>query len=648
MRWNLRWDRPDPHPALTTQPLSVPTTRAELGQILAYKPENWPYLLFCGELRLGIAENRPETATVGEGAAKRNLPPSVADGVGALLTCMTTFAESASKIGEAMSAPSLAAAFSPPTAENIGAVAGAISDVYGSLWANGNTVRDLALDEDLEGLRLLALKLNTIGLDAITAFVDEFHEALSALHRIRASRTELDPPPKFNVVLTFPEDRVNELMAEIRTTVDQVMAERASEPVWADLTHPVLDVDVIATLGTVIDDAHPSSFEWGPICDPTGKQTVRQFLSRLPRAYVQMSESPLSDVEEAYKAGDRARELLSAVVKTGERCREIAASPVATDADFDSALAEKMRFDDERRAFTLASLRLVTATLVEPPDRTSGMSKLRLDGFAGFCWALYTNDLHLGAKAWLVVQPWTLPSTDKIILNVIYSEPHLGRELTLPSYGNSTAQDFIRSRMAALLARTIFDGSETGPLRDALRRGLSAAHAPTSPEVAAFALENRSSLRDLLFAAGATGSDRPSVARDAPAPEPQPYGVSPAGAEALVAQWMRHLGVADAEITRLTGDGGIDVDSARFVAQVKNYAGSVSVTEARELFGVAVSMNKQGLMFTSGTLTAEAAAFIERVGIPAFRYHAVDGTIEGLNERGVQAVARSIPAVFEQ
>lgn len=134
--------------------------------------------------------------------------------------------------------------------------------------------------------------------------------------------------------------------------------------------------------------------------------------------------------------------------------------------------------------------------------------------------------------------------------------------------------------------------------------------------------------------------------RPAPPPAPQLYGVSHGGAESLAADWMRHLGVLDAEVTRLTGDGGIDVVADRFIAQVKNYAGSVSVSEVRELYGVAVAEAKQAVLFTSGSLTNDAAEFLARVGIPAIRYDAVAGTVAGLNDRGVRAVENSIPEAF--
>lgn len=130
--------------------------------------------------------------------------------------------------------------------------------------------------------------------------------------------------------------------------------------------------------------------------------------------------------------------------------------------------------------------------------------------------------------------------------------------------------------------------------------------------------------------------------RAAPPPDPQPYGVSHEGAEHLVAAWMRHLGVLDAEVTRLSGDGGIDVESDRYVAQVKNYAGTVPVEELRALHGVAVLEGKGAILFTSGSMTKDAAEFAERADIVVIRYNAVEATIQGLNHLGAIAAAEGL------
>lgn len=134
--------------------------------------------------------------------------------------------------------------------------------------------------------------------------------------------------------------------------------------------------------------------------------------------------------------------------------------------------------------------------------------------------------------------------------------------------------------------------------------------------------------------------------RPSPKPEPQPFGVSHRGAESLVCAWMRHLGVLDAEVTQFVGDGGIDVSSSDFIAQVKNYAGSIPVAAVREVFGVAVADSKHPLLFTSGTMTVEGNAFASRVGMAVFRYNAEEGTLEGLNAKGAKAVEFSLPDAF--
>lgn len=138
------------------------------------------------------------------------------------------------------------------------------------------------------------------------------------------------------------------------------------------------------------------------------------------------------------------------------------------------------------------------------------------------------------------------------------------------------------------------------------------------------------------------------LARPAPPPAPQPYGVSHEGAESLACDWMRHLGVVDAGVTRFVGDGGIDVDSSTCIAQVKNYTGTVPVHEIRAIYGTAAAEQKHALVFTSGFLTTEGALFADRVGMLVFRYDAVQGTLEGLNELAERAISMSIPEAVAQ
>jgi hypothetical protein len=127
-----------------------------------------------------------------------------------------------------------------------------------------------------------------------------------------------------------------------------------------------------------------------------------------------------------------------------------------------------------------------------------------------------------------------------------------------------------------------------------------------------------------------------------PAPLPQPYGVSHEGAEALVTAWLRYLGESDAEATRFVGDGGIDVQSQHYIAQVKNYSGSVGVAEVRELGGVGSVDGRKPLFFTSGSYASGAVDFAERCGIALFIYDARLGTLVGANSVAESALARGL------
>ncbi|MBH0024422.1 restriction endonuclease [Salinibacterium sp. SWN248] len=124
--------------------------------------------------------------------------------------------------------------------------------------------------------------------------------------------------------------------------------------------------------------------------------------------------------------------------------------------------------------------------------------------------------------------------------------------------------------------------------------------------------------------------------RPAPPPSPQRYGVSPRGAEMIVVEWMRHMGILDAEITRASADGGVDATSSTHVAQVKHYKGKVGVPEVRQLFGVAASERKIGLFFTSTGYTVDALSFATAVGMPLFTYNAELSELHGLTAQAIR------------
>lgn len=118
-------------------------------------------------------------------------------------------------------------------------------------------------------------------------------------------------------------------------------------------------------------------------------------------------------------------------------------------------------------------------------------------------------------------------------------------------------------------------------------------------------------------------------------PEPQPYGVSHQGAESLAADWLLYLGERTVQITRQSGDGGVDVLTADHCCQVKNYTSqNVSSPEVRDLFGTAVSMGRKPLLFTATALTPDARTFADSNSVAAVQYNAKNATLMGLNEAG--------------
>jgi hypothetical protein len=125
-------------------------------------------------------------------------------------------------------------------------------------------------------------------------------------------------------------------------------------------------------------------------------------------------------------------------------------------------------------------------------------------------------------------------------------------------------------------------------------------------------------------------------------PAAQPFGVSHVGAEALCAEWMKYLGEPSAKATRARGDGGIDVESPSFIAQVKNYSGSVGVAAIRELVGVAVVDGRKPLFFTSGNYTEGSIDFASRYSLPLFLFNAEQGTLKAGNRLAAKCLVNGL------
>lgn len=105
-------------------------------------------------------------------------------------------------------------------------------------------------------------------------------------------------------------------------------------------------------------------------------------------------------------------------------------------------------------------------------------------------------------------------------------------------------------------------------------------------------------------------------------------------AEELCAEWLRRHGDYTASTTKDGADGGVDIRSNKYVAQVKNYKGSVGVQPVREIFGIATAEGKSALFFTSGTYTKAAKDFADSVEVPLIVYDAALQKFSGANLRG--------------
>ncbi|WP_219949732.1 restriction endonuclease [Salinibacterium sp. M195] len=132
------------------------------------------------------------------------------------------------------------------------------------------------------------------------------------------------------------------------------------------------------------------------------------------------------------------------------------------------------------------------------------------------------------------------------------------------------------------------------------------------------------------------------VVRNSTRPDRIRTGVTPRGAESLVAQWMRHLGEVNAEVTAYQGDGGVDVAGARYIAQVKHFVGSVGVAPVRELAGVANDDGRRPLFFTSNGYSSGAVKFADRSGIALFVYSAEAAELRGINPSAFELMERGL------
>ncbi len=132
------------------------------------------------------------------------------------------------------------------------------------------------------------------------------------------------------------------------------------------------------------------------------------------------------------------------------------------------------------------------------------------------------------------------------------------------------------------------------------------------------ALRRRRERRRALQAATA-----PTASRDTSSPGAErPSGVqrlNARGSEFLARDWMRHLGATEAVVTPERRDGGVDVISREFVAQVKHLrVEQIGVAVVRQLYGAATAEGRRALFFSSSGYTRDALAFARENDIALF------------------------------
>lgn len=143
---------------------------------------------------------------------------------------------------------------------------------------------------------------------------------------------------------------------------------------------------------------------------------------------------------------------------------------------------------------------------------------------------------------------------------------------------------------------------------------------------------------------------KPNVRFNAPStPSPQSHmqifrTITPRDAENMAADWMRSLGAKGVEVTRFQADGGIDVTSTEYIAQVKHFATNVGVAPIRELSGVVRMDGRRGLFFATNGYSSGAIEFANQSGIALFRMRpekkeltAMNTTAEAFLKHGLKA-----------
>lgn len=116
-------------------------------------------------------------------------------------------------------------------------------------------------------------------------------------------------------------------------------------------------------------------------------------------------------------------------------------------------------------------------------------------------------------------------------------------------------------------------------------------------------------------------------------------------AEFLARDWMLYLGAGGSKVSSATRDGGMDVVSAQFVAEVKHHASPVPPSLVRQIFGVAAAERKRALFFSLSGYSTTAIEFATQTGIALFVYDYSRGTLSAKSPSATQALTNGLASL---
>jgi hypothetical protein len=113
-------------------------------------------------------------------------------------------------------------------------------------------------------------------------------------------------------------------------------------------------------------------------------------------------------------------------------------------------------------------------------------------------------------------------------------------------------------------------------------------------------------------------------------------------AEFLARDWMLYLGEAGCVVSQATRDGGADVISEHFVAEVKHHASPVPPSMVQQIFGVAQAKRKTALFFALSGYSAKAIEFGNDVGMALFTYDFINGRLTPCSHAAEEALQQGL------